>query len=299
MIRLAEDKNIPLSALSLPFHGYHEWCRAAFDAVQRINTATDHACEGWEKLGFVRKFWRADATSPLWHSENDFALLSDIDRAVMKAKFNSPAGAALTKIERAHRWEVFQQLQHELTRLPLYAIPEIVGPEFALRAGNGGEQLLTVKNGLLSFDCAEIDSDTIHFYARHQDDPAGHFIPNGEKFLCFVNPYLPTHLIACDEKLRVKAICPAYERAHDEASLKRNMGAQSAMEAAQRVRLNLRHDDAAKSLSQMKRQNSELLGGEAEPAAAIRGVPSDVADCTQELLERENAPGNQPTDDWS
>ncbi|HXI70282.1 MAG TPA: hypothetical protein VNN22_07990 [Verrucomicrobiae bacterium] len=298
LMRQAEAKGVALAELKLPFHSYHEWCRFAFEAVQRINTTRDHKCEGWEKLGFVKKFWRTDEASPLWLEEKDFALLSDMDRAIVASKLKADDGR-LTKIERAHRWEVFQSLRRELTQLPMFAIPEIVGPEFALRSARGGEQMLTVTNGLLSFQSDEIDPDPIHFYARHQDDPAGHFIPNGEQFICFANPYLPTHLIACDEKLRVKAICPRYERAHDQASLERNMGAQGAMEAAQRVRLNLRHDDESRRKSADRQHNAALL---AETGLALnpkRSTNDSPSDCTTELLARESALEQTPTDGWA
>lgn len=273
IIRAVEERNIAPELLRLPFHDYHEFCRFAHDAIYRINTARDHQCEGWEKLGFIRKQWRTDASSPLWHEEKDFELLSDIDRAVIRAKIDGPAGTDLIKVERASRLEVFQQLSRELTQLPLYRIPEIVGPELALRSAGGGEQLLTVRNGLLSFDCAEIDTDTLEFHAKDQQSPAGHYFPNGQKFVCFVNPYLPTHLIACDEKLRVQAVCPRYERAHDEASLNRNLGAQAAMEGAQRVRLNLRHDDETRTKQAMQAHNTIVLARKepvtkAEQAAA-------------------------------
>lgn len=261
MIRAADEKHLPVEALQLPFHAWNQWAPLAHDAAMRINLARDHQCEGWEKCGFVRKFWRSDASSTIWHTEQDFSLLSEIDRAVLTAKMNGPAGTDLSKVERASRWEVFQALRRELTLLPMYHVPEIVGPEFALRASGGGEQLLTVRNGLLSFDCAEIDSDSIHFYARDIAAEASHFIPNGRKFVCFVNPYLPTHLIACDEQLRVQAICPRYERASDQASLDSAMGAQAAMEAAQRVRLNLRHDDESRMKRAMKEHNASILGG--------------------------------------
>ena len=284
MMRAAEEKNLSPDLLRLPFEQYHQWCQFCHQAVERINTARDHQCQGWEKLGFVKKLWRSDAGSPLWHSENDFQLLSDIDRAVINAKLIADKSGALTKVERAHRWEVFQALRRELKPLPWFHVPEILGPDFAL---DGGALIAVGRQlpGLISFQCEEIDSDPIHFYARDVAAEAGHFIPNGRKFVCFVNPYLPTHLVACDEQLRVQAVCPRYEPARDAAGLEKNMGAQNAMEAAQRVRLNLRHDSEGNDLRAMREHNERVLNAVAGGASVPASRPD--ADCTDELLSRE------------
>jgi len=64
------------------------------------------------------------------------------------------------------------------------------------------------------------------------------------------------------------------------------------------VRLNLRHDDAARSLRELKQRNADLLA--AAPAAAPSlSPPTVVGDCTNELLAREAALNSQPPDDWA
>ena len=296
LIRQAEAAGVDASRLRLPFHSYAEWCQAAYAGIQRINEARDHHCEGWEKLHFVRKLWRTDESSPLWNSEADFARLSDLDQRIIHGRLTGPEADRLTKIERASRWEVFQAKRRELTRLPMLHIPEIVGPEFALRSERGGEQAIEVKAGLFTVQCAELDSDPISFYARDERAEAGHFIPNGRRFICFLNPYLPTHLIACDDQLRVVATCPRYERAHDEASLHRAMGDQGAFESAARVRLNLRHDDESRRKAANREHNDRLLvqGAGALPPAA----PVPVADCTDDLLAREGQSADADKDSW-
>jgi hypothetical protein len=299
IIRQADAQNVPLEALKYPVDIYRDWCRATYDAIVRINTDRGHAMEGWEKCGFTRWQWRESEASDIWLEKSDLDALPETTRAIISRRIDG--NPALVKRTVLNRWEVVTARRNGLKKFPLRHVPEILGRDFAL---DGGEPL-TVKNGMFSFDCAEIDSDTIHFYAR---DERG-FFKNGDRYVCFVNPYLPDHIIACDGALRIMGICERLERAHDDASLKKLMGAQNEQMAAATVRLNLRHDDAARNLRAMKQHNAALLGegtarGDGGSATGNRptigpDAVSSPSDCTAELLEREAALANQPADDWS
>ena len=295
LVRQIEAKNLSPEAAAMiefPFLTFHQWSQFAHEAIMRINRATDHNCEGWEKNNFVKVVWREDETSDEWRPVSDLKFLSPARREILDAKIAH--GQKLTRPIRLSRWDAFQSLRHELKPVPLYHIPELVGRENALDAG---EPLAVGRSlaGLFTFECAEIDPDPIEFYAR---DERG-YLKTGDRYVCFVNPCAPTHLIACDEQLRVKAICPRYERARldNEPALKALMGEQGAFEAAARVRLNLRHDDAAKQIRALKARNAEGLAGDAgTPPRAIG--PDAVSDCTTELLEREAALENETPNDW-
>jgi hypothetical protein len=180
-------------------------------------------------------------------------------------------------------------------------LPELVGPENALNAGAP----LTVRRGLISFECEDIDPDPLHFYARNG---SGEFLPNDEKYICFVNPYAPTHLVACTynsalrtphSALKVAAVCARYIPAlrTDEDAINHELGAQSAYESQARVRLNLRHSDAAESKRAMFANNTRLLGDPRAPSQTSPTSQAPANDCTQDLLAREAAlKASQP--DW-
>jgi hypothetical protein len=278
LVRAIEAGNLSLeraAQIQFPFLTFHQWRALAHEAVQRIREATDHKLEGWEQLGFERVQWRASAESVNWFEPGEFAALPDVERSIIKRRMD--ADRSLTRTVRLSRGQVFDQLKRrgEVKPVPLYHIPELVGRENAL---NGGAKPLRVERGLFSFDCAEIEPDTLYFYARDQRG----FLPNGAEYIGFVNPCHPQHLIACDESLRVVAICPRYERAHDDVSLKSALGAQNAYEAAAKVRLDLRHDDAARRNQEMKRHNAAILNGPAEVTA-----PEAVEEFDREARDRE------------
>ena len=306
IIRQADALNIPVGGqsgtdLQFPFDQYHDWCRHTEAALRRIRETPDHNMEGWEKCGFVRSQWRECPESNLWLDRSEFAALPETTRAIIARRLES--NPALVRTEYASRADITRRFAHTLKKLPLRHVPEILGRDFALVNRKTGEHALRVGAqiaGCFSFQCEEIDCDTLHYYAR---DERG-FLPAGAWFVPFVNPYMPQYLIACDEALRLVAVCERYDRAHDDASLKKAMGAQAQHEGEARMRLNLRHDDAAKQLREMKAHNAEVLadGGDASPSplcAAQRGEGrGEVSDCTTELLEREVlADGHQENKD--
>lgn len=280
--RRAEAGGVELARLQFPFLTFHQWRLLAHDAVERIKAARDHALEGWQTLGFERVEWRESAASNTWLEAGELNLLADLTRAIIKNRIETDP--ALTRSLRLSRAEVFQAKRRELKPVPLFHIPELVGRENAL---NGGVKPLRVDKGLFSFDCEEIEPDTLYFYAKDERDGRG-YLPNGSEYLCFVNPCWPQHLIACDDALRVVAVCPRYERAHDEASLHRALGQQNSYEAQHKVTLDLRHDDAAKRQRAMREHNERELGsarGDARPTSG-----EELPDCAEELLAREDAP---------
>jgi len=169
--------------------------------------------------------------------------------------------------------------------LPWDLLPSLVGPEHAL---NAGQETLEVRAGLLRFECAEMDSGPIEFVARDFRAASNAFLPNGEKYVCYVNPYAPTHLVATDAAGKVAAVCPRYARAcrSDDHAVEKLMGDQQAFEAAARARLNLRHADEADAKRAMVAGNQRLLDPRAaqpDPARAraLRRFEGDMADLVE------------------
>jgi hypothetical protein len=311
-----DQREAKLAQVQFPFPLYHAWREQALDAFHRINTAHDHDLEGWEKLGFVQPIWRfpsvvdsalGDSESRItdhasrspWLPWQSFLGRPPAQQGVVKAMLdNDPS---LTKPYRLSRQEVWNAGVKKLTKLPMELLPELVGPENALNAGAP----LTVRRGLISFECEDIDPDPLHFYARNG---SGEFLPNDEKYICFVNPYAPTHLVACTynsalrtphSALKVAAVCARYIPAlrTDEDAINHELGAQSAYESQARVRLNLRHSDAAESKRAMFANNTRLLGDPRAPSQTSPTSQAPANDCTQDLLAREAAlKASQP--DW-
>jgi hypothetical protein len=251
-----------LAQIQFPFPLYHAWREAALDAFHRINASHDHDLQGWEKLGFVQPIWRLPSMgmesrlqAAQWLPWQSFLALPAPQQSVVKAMLD--ADPSLTRPYRLSRQEVWNAGRNKFTKLPMELVPTLVGPENALNAGDP----IPVRHGLLTFECAEIDPDPIHFYARNG---SGEFLPNDEKYVCYVNPYAPTHLIACTANGKVAAVCARYEPScrTDETGINHALGHQSAYEAQARTRLNLRHATEADAKRMMLDNNRRVLAGE-------------------------------------
>lgn len=274
--------------IQFPFLTFHQWRLLAHDAIARIKQARDHACEGWATLGFERVQWRASAESAHWFEADEFKRLPAVERSILQHRIDTDT--TLTRSLKLSRAEVFANLRHEVKPVALHHVPELVGRANAL---NGGVKPLRVSKGLFSFDCEEIEPDTLYFYAR---DARG-YLPNDAEYICFVNPCWPQHLIACDDALRVVAVCPRYERAHDDASLHTAMGQQQSYEAAARVRLDLRHDAAARRNAAERASNDAVLGRTAtaedqQRARELRRFDGEIGELAEEVGD---APQHVPT----
>ena len=276
-----------LQMLKFPFPNYWQWREWMMDAVHRINTSRRHNLEGWEKLGFVKPVWRLPSAigDSQWLPESAFLALPAQQQQVVKAMLD--ADPSLLSTIRLNRQEVFNASRKLLTTVPMEMIPGLVGIENAQRGG----KLYEVKQGLITLDAEDIDSDTLAFYARGAD---GHFLPNGSKYVVFVNPYAPSHLVACERlvsgALRVVAVCARYDLGSraDAHNIEQLQGDQNAFEGQARTRLNLRHNEQATAKRDMIEGNRRILGDpRGTPISPVSPIPTE--DCTQDLLAREHA----------
>ncbi len=282
-VEALEKSSTPVSAeqigmLKFPFPPYEQWQAWALDAVHRINTTRRHNIQGWDECGFVQPIWRLADGDPetdsasRWLRHTQFLALQEKDRAkaaMVQAILDS--NPALLSTLRLSRQEVFEANRHLLTKLPWEMVPALVGVENAVHGGKP----ITVAKGLLSFERAEIAPGRLYYYARDEQSSAGQFLPNGEQYVCWVNPYAPSRLAAGtvqNGKIKVVAICPRYELGHreEQQTIDRLLGDKAAFDAAARTRMNLRHADKAAAKQDMMANNVCLLN-------APRGTTPDPA----------------------
>jgi hypothetical protein len=253
-----------LGAGRLPSHRHHSQPQTARLGKTRLRPT--HLAPA-QSLNF-------ESSNPQWLPWTEFKKLPEQQQAIVRSMIDSDP--SLVRDLRLSRQEVFNQGRKQLTKLAWELLPSLVGPENAL------SDPISPDKGLFRFDCAEIDTDTLEFHARD----ARNYLPSGEKYICFVNPYAPTHLVACTADYKVVAVCPRYDRAsrNDQHSVERLMGEQQSFEAQARVRLNLRHSDAAAAKREMFDNNARVLGqndprGTAQPAnPRLKNFPGDVSD---------------------
>lgn len=236
---------------------WSQFTGALFEAQRRISAATDHQIEGWQKLGFVREEFRR-ALDTGWQPARSLVELPAEEQALVRASVE--ADDRLHRVRQLSREEAFSACREaeraSLARLPVAALPAIVGERNAVRGGDP----LRVRGGRFEFDDWRIDADGLEFVALDAD---GRPLREGEKFVCFVNPMNPATLVACDAKLRVVSLCPPVPRParNDPEGIRHALGVQRHIHAEKLAPQRARHAEAASEIEFMRRHNEAVLAG--------------------------------------
>lgn len=256
-----------------PFYSWEEFLTAALACYQAIEDATDHECEGWEKCGFVAKEWRLSESMP-WMGFEKLLALPDAERSIAEALIMR--SEALHRVRRFSRREAFEKGRHELAKLPPFHWPALMGIENAVGQGDA----LRVSQGVIEFQDSNIDSEPLRFIAM---DEHGRTLT--DKYVGFVNPFNTSVLVACDAKLRVKAICPLAEASchNDVDGIRHQMGRARSLEAAAIREYEQRHGPEIRANKQMREHNAEIIR---QASAPERVAPARIQDSTGDTLER-------------
>jgi hypothetical protein len=244
--------------LQFPFLTWREFLDRALYIIDLLNKRTGHKLQGWEKLGFIAKEWRLASTpETLWLPASNMEQLPPEERRVAVALIQS--NPALTRSRRLSPQEVWEARQSELRPLPLFKLPELLGPDLARE--------LSVHAGVFEFEDQELDSDPLRFMAV---DPRKGRLDG--KFTCYINPFNLSHLVACDSHNRVMGICARIipPSRNDIEGIKRQMGNARAWEASALAELNARHIDGARASVARRAHNAGVI----ERAARIQSTKS-------------------------
>jgi hypothetical protein len=258
-----------IKQLVWPFMTWHEFLHKALDFYKGINACHDHELEGWEACGHVRLEWRPTEASPWMPQAMLKALPAADQQSLMRVlgQGEDGQGLILTRAQRMSRGEVFDAHASELTRVPPSLFPELMGLD-------AGRELVVTKDHLFVFEDYDISTEPLMFLAATRQQQ----FRIGEKFLCFVNPFNPSLLVACKAGGQVVGLCEMWERPckNDLAGIRRMVGKQSHWEADRKQALALRHGNAADARARMLAHNEAVMGRPAPES--LPPVPVDEVD---------------------
>jgi hypothetical protein len=271
--------------LQFPVLTWDQFNEAALRLLDQISQRKDHEMEGWERCGFLKMFWRISERQE-WLSEDEFATYADAERTAITALIRSNPDRYQTQRRMSPR-EVWDSKRNELSRLRAEQLPVL----FAHRAQEIGREV-TVRRGLITVDADEFGLDPIQWQAIDARRGAGHRLAEGEKFLAFVNPHNPAHLVACDARLRVAAICQLWDR-----PCRADLDAVGTMIGRQRAAENARHRDQDARHGGFAAQHARMLLHNADVKA---GRPVDPASraFARDLKERAATEGAEAAADF-
>lgn len=265
--------------MKLPFLTFRQFTHLAFEAMRSILEDPDHALEGWEELGYVKKLWRPDVSVLKWSEQEEFERLPEHERQVLAPCLADPA-LALTRTHRLSRWEVFQQQRHELTRCHMEQYCRL----FPL---DDGFEVTVSKQRLIEFtDRARFGAEEFRFLANSR---FGDFMP-GDKFLAFFNPLNPRWLQLCKADGTHLAMVEAWETRprNDLEGIHKQIGKQAGWEGTKKQRLAARHFDEAEQRLHIAEHNAAVLKGgpvTAEEKARAKEISDNVRELGEPALE--------------
>jgi hypothetical protein len=254
--RLPEQRRHLLIHPLLEYHS--QFLPLLSDLYALINNRTNHACEGWEKCGFLTTDYRLSPMSPDWLGNKDFLALPEEDRAMLtRAVLARPNDYSRTR--RMSPAEVFAMGSQDLP----------IGPEVVcdlLLDDLGREE--KVKGSYFRFQDIEIDPEELIFEARiiSPGSARERELPEGEKYHVFVNPFAADWLFVCDARKAFLGLARRVQRVSrlDEAATLRAFGRAGERKADRLAALRLRHEPERAAYAEMVATN-EALADEATP----------------------------------
>lgn len=263
--------------LQFPVLTWDEFIDKAQHLLREISDRTDHDIEGWDACRNIAYQWRL-AAGQEWQSEEAYAALPDASRQALAVLFSEMPD--LRKPVRLSPRQVWQRQAAQLTKMQHQQMPMLL----AHRAEELGIEV-SVRKGLIELDHSAFGSDAIFFQAIDGRRGPGYRLAEGEKFLAFLNPHAPDHLVACDSRLRVVAVCPFWARPsrNDLPAVAEMMGRQRSAENARHRDQDARHNFgfgfSMRHAKALKEHNDAVIAGKpvtAEERAHARDIAERV-----------------------
>jgi hypothetical protein len=223
------------------------------DLYRIINGRTNHRLQGWDKCGYLTTEYRLAPNSNDWLGDRELLALPGESRELL----NSLVLSRPQEFSRTRRFspaEVYEPARPTFLH---------IGPDFVcdlLIDDFGREE--KVKGSYFRFRDIEVDPEELIFEARIMRPGATREeeLPEGEKYLVFVNLFAPDYLFVCGARKqflglarRVQGVCRL-----DEAALIRDWGHQAERTADRLAPARLRHRNDADEHAHMLANNEAL-----------------------------------------
>jgi hypothetical protein len=282
---LAQTKPERAELIRLSVLQYHsQFLPLLGDVYETINRRDWHELEGWHKCGFVvpqlndAGNWVCPESLPVAKREALLGL-AKVDKGYLRDARLSPR-------------QVFNRGIEQLTKVPAFVVSEMLGPDFAREE--------KCANSYFEFQDGEIDPEVLRFESRISTPEGSEQELASDTYQVFVNPFDLNQLFVHDAAGRHlgiarRVVTPSKA---DDAGLRRQFGRNNQRLADLLKPIRARHAALTRQATNDAKHNARVIA-EAGLGTANSQPPTantQVADCTQEILAREDdAP--QP-EDW-
>jgi len=273
----ARDREDIAEQLMGPYLDWRHFPTLAMACIESINQDPEHNCEGWIESGYTAQEFRWDENTPWLPMREILRIEEPAKRDAAIAFLESSPG--LTRTRKLSRREVFNRSRNELTRIPMFLVPQLLthpdAPELSVARR-------VTEDGWFNFTDSDADpyGKEFYFHARVLNR-SGHEVrlTPGLKYLTFLNPLDPSKLLVSELNGSYLGECDAANPA-----AANDMKATAALVGKHTALLNEGKSDLARlgaertrELTRMKMHNEGL----AAPAATDRS--QQIEDATKKL----------------
>lgn len=284
-VALAGTRPDLIGHLASPFPPYHQYMEAVALLYDRIAERTDHAMEGWDENGFIRQEWKLPG-DPLWRPMDSLAELDLSDReAILGVIRRNPTQCMRTR--RMSPQEAYEHCREthkdRLTRLPDFAVPEILGPTLADHVDVSKQGTMSIPDRYLANHSSQVAA-----LVKHPDGTVD-TLNRGQRVMVWLSPYdsRAAYISNSDGVYLGKAPVMVPGTKIDMGEWHRNVAVLNAMESTELKRLAPVAEARMREHIQRKETNIKALTGK-EPADIITSASNAAAvaaDADDAILE--------------
>lgn len=247
---------------------------------ERINQRIEHRLEGWREAGLVTQEFRLGLEGAVAQTWLPMTSLAGIEPAQRNAIAALVQQACYSRTRLLSPREVFERGRGELTRLPAYLVPDLLGRELARER--------SVRAQLFEFEAREHGPGVHRYLAKVRNRFGGEeMLRDGETYLTHVNPLDLAELHVCNSRGGYLGTCSRWDSVSraDADALHRQIG------RAKKVQAEILAPVARRGAGIMRerladiRQNIAVAGGRAitdEEKSRQRALAADARTLTQE-----------------
>ncbi len=185
-------ESLPLDRAKLlrsPLLPWHTFAALNHEIRAQLMASHDHACEGWEKAGYITHEFTLDGQTWLPATKIDDLRAADATKAAALEAVAALPGHS--RIRRLSRQEVWQQHRPRLKTIPDHVWPLLLPESMALDL-RVGKSLEFVHADRL------IDSDPLVYIATARDEHGRKItLQREETYRCFLSPLSPGKMVIC------------------------------------------------------------------------------------------------------
>lgn len=171
---------------------FAEFGNLVMNIYHAINARSDHHLEGWAACGFTIPAWREEPTSTKWHTNEDLAHLTEVQRSIILSKISQDP-----RLTTELNFSPTQAYEQELKR-DARCIAKLHDQHVAYLVPTDWAQQLTVKKNHTIEVSRGLGQDPLPFVAQTRDGIGRTTFLAGQDLLCYWNPFIPDKLIIHD-----------------------------------------------------------------------------------------------------